>query len=152
MAGSDQELTAYCGLFCGDCLRFHSKVSRLAAQLSEALEESRFEDYAKVKSASVPEFRQYPEIIAGLTAMRQLHCGTPCRQGGDGCGKPCEIKACVQSKNLAGCWQCPDMAQCRKFDFLMPVCGEAPRKNLLKIREHGLKNWAPHREKYYPWL
>ncbi len=152
MGSGNQELTAYCGLFCGDCLRFHSKVSKLATELCEALEKSRFEDYARVKSASVQEFLHYPDITAGLRAISKLHCGTPCRLGGDGCAKPCEIKTCVHKKGIAGCWQCHEVAHCRKFDFLQPVCGEAPRKNLLKIRKYGLENWAPHREKYYPWL
>lgn len=152
MDGSDQELTAYCGLYCGDCLRFQSKVSKLATELYKELEKSHFEDYAHVKSASVPEFQHYQKITAGLKAMGNLHCATPCRLGGDGCLKPCEIKTCVHKKGIAGCWQCPKMAQCRKFDFLQPFSGDGPRKNLLKIRKYGLENWTPHREKFYLWL
>ncbi|MFZ5451432.1 MAG: DUF3795 domain-containing protein [Thermodesulfobacteriota bacterium] len=152
MYGSDQELTAYCGLYCGDCLRFQSKVSKLATELSKELEKSHFEDYAHVKGAMVPEFLHYHKITAGLKAMSELYCGTPCRQGGDGCGKPCEIKTCVHKKGIAGCWQCDEAADCHKFNFLEPFHGKAPRENLRKIRKYGLENWTLHREKCYPWL
>jgi hypothetical protein len=58
---------------------------------------------------------------------------------------------CVESRKIAGCWECDEFQNCRKFDFLKPFHGEAPKKNLVKIKTYGLKEWAVHREKCYPW-
>ncbi|MCP4756873.1 MAG: DUF3795 domain-containing protein [Proteobacteria bacterium] len=70
----------------------------------------------------------------------------------DGCGElPCEIKKCVESKAIEGCWKCSEFESCNKMDFLKPFCGEAPVKNLRKIKTYGLNNWVTHREKQYPW-
>jgi len=33
MDTKDKELTAYCGLYCGDCIRYNSKASTLAYDL-----------------------------------------------------------------------------------------------------------------------
>jgi len=34
----------------------------------------------------------------------------------------------------------------------MPFHGDAPLKNLRKIKDLGIDNWAKNREKCYPWL
>jgi hypothetical protein len=149
---SKSELTAYCGLYCGDCLRYRSKVTQLAQDLLIELQMVRFDKYAEVKSASVKEFKHYDECRQVLEAMVALHCNTPCRAGGDGCSEPCEIKKCVQAKKLEGCWQCDELDLCGKFEFLKPVCGDTPKENLRKIKEHGLDGWVEHRGKYYRWL
>lgn len=146
------QLTAYCGLYCGDCLRFRSKVTYLARDLLSELQAVGFDQYAEVKSAAVKELKYYKECRQVLAAIVGLGCDTPCRAGGDGCSGPCEIKNCVQIKKLQGCWECDELKDCGKFEFLKPVCGDAPQENLRKIKEHGLSKWAKHRGKYYAWL
>jgi hypothetical protein len=152
MNDKDKVLTAYCGLYCGDCIRYKSKAADLALELLNELKRVNFENYAKVKRNSVKEFERYGEMIKTIEAINNLKCNTPCRLGGDGCAKPCEIIKCVTSKNLKGCWECSEFEECDKFEFLKPFSGNGPQKNLKKIKKYGLDNWSIHREKFYPWL
>jgi hypothetical protein len=152
MNDKDKVLTAYCGLYCGDCIRYKSKAADLALELLNELRRVNFENYAKVKRNSVKEFERYGEMIKTIEAINNLKCNTPCRLGGDGCAKPCEIIKCVTSKNLKGCWECSEFEECDKFEFLKPFSGDGPQKNLKKIKKYGLDNWSIHREKFYSWL
>jgi hypothetical protein len=148
----EAELTAYCGLYCGDCLRYRSKAAVLARDLMSELQAVRFDKYAQVKSASVKELKNYDECVHVLDAMVKLGCDTPCRAGGDGCSGPCEIKRCVQMKKLEGCWECDQLERCDKFESFRPIHGDTTKGNLRKIKEYGLNGWAEHREKFYSWL
>lgn len=152
MNDQDKVLTAYCGLYCGDCIRYKSKAADLALELLNELKEINFENYVKVKRSSVKEFECYDEMIKAIEAINNLKCNTPCRLEGDGFVKPCEILKCVLSKNLKGCWECSEFEECDKFTFLKPFHGDGPQKNLKKIIKYGLDKWAAHREKCYPWL
>ncbi len=152
MDSPDKTLTAYCGLYCGDCIRYKSKAADLAHELLNELKRIEFEKYAKVKRASVQAFERYGEMIKVVKAINTLKCDIPCRLGGDGCDKPCEIIKCVHLKDLAGCWECDECEGCDKLEFLKPFHGDGPQKNLKKIKKYGLDNWAIHREKIYPWL
>jgi len=61
MNNREADLTAYCGLYCGDCIRYNSKASKLAYDLKEELQRVKFDKYAEVKSLSVKEFKHYKE-------------------------------------------------------------------------------------------
>jgi hypothetical protein len=148
----EAELTAYCGLYCGDCLRYRSKAAGLAQDLMSELQAVQFDKYAEVKSAAVKELENYNECLRVLDAIVKLGCDTPCKSGGDGCSGPCEIKRCVNSKNLEGCWECDEFERCDKFESFRPVHGNTTKRNLRKIKKYGLNGWAEHREKFYPWL
>jgi len=148
----EEDLTAYCGLYCGDCIRFQWEASDLAKDLREQFEKRRFSDYAKVKAIHVPEFGHYELMIRTLKAVSELKCQVPCRLGGDGCAGSCEIVVCVKEKSFRGCWECATFETCGKLDFLKPFHGDAPVRNLRKIKEMGIESWAGHREKCYPWL
>ncbi|UCH51207.1 MAG: DUF3795 domain-containing protein [Chloroflexota bacterium] len=149
---TEAELTAYCGLYCGDCLRYRSKVTASARDLMSELKAVQFDRYAEVKSASVKELENYKGCCQILDAIANLRCDTPCRSGGDGCLQPCEIKSCVQVKKLAGCWECGEFEECGSFEFFRPFHGDNAKENLRKIKEYGLNSWARHRGKFYSWL
>lgn len=149
---TDQDLTGYCGLYCGDCIRYQSKISDLASELLRQLDERQYADYAKVKQARMPEFACYDAMIKCLGAVARIKCEVPCGQGGDGCGGSCDIIRCVKGKSLAGCWDCAEFETCRNLDFLVPFHGDTPLNNLRKIREAGINAWAKHRGRFYPWL
>jgi hypothetical protein len=151
-ATKEAELTAYCGLYCGDCIRFRSKATQLAKDLKSELKAAQFDKYAAVKSAAVKELEHYNECLEVLGAIVRLGCDTPCQAGGEGCSEPCLIKRCVQSKNLNGCWECDTFEMCDKFEFLRPVHADAAKGNLRKIRNYGLNKWAKYRGEFYPWL
>jgi hypothetical protein len=149
---TESELTGYCGLYCGDCIRYRSKASDLARDLLQELERTRFAEYAKVKRSQVPELGFYEPMARALAAVSQLKCETPCRLGGDGCGGSCLIIKCVKDKSFEGCWECDAYGTCEQLGFLKPFHGDTPLNNLRKIRALGLEAWTRHRGKFYPWL
>ena len=102
MNTQDGILTTYCGLYCGDCIRHQSKASDLAHKLSLELKSIEFDKYAQVKSSQMEEFERYQEFISLLDEIVKLKYDTPCRSGGDGSLKKCEIKKCVLSKGFSG--------------------------------------------------
>jgi len=147
----EKELTAFCGLYCGDCIRYQSKASDLASQLLNEIDNLHFTKYAAVKKYNAPAFENYEAMVALLKAISAFSCKIPCRLGGDGCGGSCKIIHCIKGKAYEGCWECGEFESCQNLHFLKPFHGEAPIKNLRKIRKLGIDNWASHREKCYPW-
>jgi hypothetical protein len=91
-------------------------------------------------------------LISLLQVLPYLKCESTCRSGQDGTGGSCAVKKCICEKEIEGCWACDGFETCEKLEFLRPVCGDAPLKNLRKIKEYGIDNWSGHREKQYPWL
>jgi hypothetical protein len=148
----DKDLTAYCGLYCGDCIRYKCKASDLADELLNEIDKHHFMEYANVKRTHIKEFENFEPLIALLKAISGINCEIPCRSGGDGCGSECEIIKCVKANKFEGCWECNDFEKCDKFDLLKPFHGDATLKNLRKIKELGIDKWAKNREKCYPWL
>lgn len=149
---NEYNLTAYCGLYCGDCIRYQSKASDLAKDIIKEFGNTKFTEYAKVKRMQLPQMENYETMIQVLAVISTIKCEISCRQGGDGCGGSCQIKKCIKEKMLDGCWLCADFETCDKLKFLKPFHGEAPINNLRKIKELGTDSWAKHRDKCYPWL
>ncbi len=148
----DENLLMYCGLYCGDCIRYKSKFSDLARELKKILGEVKFDQYAKVKGRYLKELQGYERFSQVLNAVIELQCVHHCRhpKGGD-ISFFCEIRDCCTKKNFRGCWECNEMENCKKFEFLEPFHGKNPKKNLEKIRRLGLKEAVRLREKCYPW-
>ena len=101
----EKELTAYCGLYCADCIRCESKASELARKLREELQRVEFEKYAKVKSMFVKEFKHYRKCVEVLDAIAELQCNNTCRGGGCPTFK-CKIIECCNTKGFKGCLEC----------------------------------------------
>ncbi|MBU1741003.1 MAG: DUF3795 domain-containing protein [Proteobacteria bacterium] len=151
MTGENRALIAFCGLYCGDCLRLGSRAAELAAKLRAELEKSRFAEYVQVKSEFAPEFQDYPDFLKVLQAVIDLDCPSGCRKGG--CpGLDCAIRACCLDKQLDGCWECDGLDQCDRFDFLTPWHGDVVRHNLRPIRALGPEAWLERRPLFYVWL
>ena len=154
MSRQESELTSYCGLYCGDCIRFQSRAADLARNLLNELQNTKFDKYAEVKSLSInkaEELEHYQDCCKVLATIVELQCNEPCRLGG-GCPTfSCKIVECCQKKGLEGCWQCKEFEYCRELEFLKPFHGDAPILNLQKIKELGLDKWAEHRYKFYVW-
>jgi len=154
MNNKEIELTAYCGLYCGDCIRYRSKAADLARDLLSELQNTGFGKYAEVKSSSVnkaEELKHYQECCKVLAAIVELQCNESCRVGG-GCPTfSCTIVNCCQKKGFEGCWQCGEFENCKDFESLKPFHGDAPLQNLRKIKALGLDKWAQHRNKFYVW-
>ena len=151
MSYSTEDMTGYCGLYCGDCLRYNCKASELASQLDEELDIIQFNEYANVKKKSAPSFSSHSQLKPILAAISTMNCTTPCRAGGDGCSGGCTIIKCVQDNNREGCWECNEFTTCKQFEFLKPFHGDTNILNLKMIKKHGISNWLDYREKCYPW-
>ena len=148
----EKDITAYCGLYCGDCIRYKSRASELADELLNEIDKHHFTEYANVKRAHIKEFENFESFTTLLKAISEINCEIPCRLGGDGCGGTCGIIKCVRDNGFKGCWECNDFERCDLLDFLKPFHGDVPLKNLRKIKELGIDNWSKNREKCYPWL
>ena len=153
MKHNEKDLTAYCGLYCGDCVRYKSRASDLSDELLDEIKKQHLSEYAKVKKTHTKEFENFDTLILTLKAISKLKCDLPCRLGGDGCEGSCKIIKCVKDKSIEGCWECEEFETCRgKLDFLKPFHADGPLNNLQLIKEHGIDNWASYRDKCYPWL
>jgi len=148
---TEEALTTYCGIYCGDCPRYKAEFSDMCGDLLNEFENSGFSNLAKVIATKNAEFEKYDGMLSLLKTIASLKCEAPCRLGG-GRGESCEVIMCNKSRGTEGCWDCDDFEQCGKLDFLKPFCEEAPIRNLRKIKIYGVENWAIHREKQYPWL
>lgn len=157
MSKQQIELTGYCGLYCGDCIRYRSRAADLARELLNELQDTEFDKYAELKSSSVKQFdaekqfQHYKECCEVLKAIANLQCNAPCRVG-DGCSTfSCDILECCRGKGFEGCWQCGEFESCEKFEPLKSIHGDCPQQNSKKIKELGLDKWAEHRYKPYIW-
>jgi hypothetical protein len=147
---TDATLIAFCGLYCGDCLRFRSRAAVLARELRAELARVDFDDYAQVKQAVAPEFQDYPAFQKIVQAVIDLDCPQGCRV--HGCpGLDCRIRACCLGQGLTGCWECDALDDCPHFDFLTPFHGDIKGNNLRRLRDLGPAQWLIERPPFYRW-
>jgi len=143
--------TAYCGIYCADCIRYKNEFTKHASQLKDELKKIEFDKYAEIKTPFGANFERYNEFIEVLYALANAQCEKPCRVGGGCSGIPCKIMECCISKGFEGCWDCTELDECEKFDILQPRCGEMPKNNIRTIKKHGVQNWIELRDKFYIW-
>ena len=60
---TDKDQTAYCGLYCGDCIPGNKRLYALVSELQELLTETGFAHYAAFKTNKVPAFKDYDAFI-----------------------------------------------------------------------------------------
>ena len=145
----DENLIAYCGLYCKDCHGYNGRIPDLARDLRKELRESKYDKFAAFISTYSfgKDYKNYDECYKVLGAMVKFRCRKGCKNGG---GPPfCNIRKCAQKKELDGCWECSDFESCKKIDFLKPVHGDAHIKNLRKIKKNGKKEFARGKTLWY---
>jgi len=145
------EMTAYCGLFCSDCVRYRSKLTDSARLLLAELEERKFHHYAEVKMKFDNVFENYPVFIDVLKKIVELECKQSCRKGGGCSAFDCPILKCCIEKQYEGCWECEQLKYCNKFDFLKPFHGETPRSNCIDLLNSGFDNFDLRKQAFYTW-
>jgi len=153
---SNSQLTAYCGLYCKDCIPSKTALYRLAAQLEDLLAELNFDKYAELKAGHTywsednAAFKDYYRFISVLKAIRGLECKAPCREGGGWKGGRCMVRNCAIEKGLHGCWECAEYKTCR---YLAPLLKFHPNLayHLELIKSAGIDKWASKRREHYPW-
>ena len=137
----EEDLVAYCGIYCGDCFVHKGKIADLARDLRKELRQAKFDRTAEVLSANsfFAVFKDYRQCYEVLGALVKFRCKKACRGGG---GPPfCKMRKCCQRKGIEGCWQCDDFETCEKLDFLKPSHEDAHLKNLRIIRKDGIDNF-----------
>nr|MDO8080934.1 DUF3795 domain-containing protein [Candidatus Freyarchaeota archaeon] len=145
----DKEFTAYCGLYCGDCVPSNKKLFDAAEKLGEELEKNQFDKYAELKSRKNNVFDDYETFRKVLSALTELRCPKTCINGG---GNPnCKIRECVLKKGINDCWECSVFEDCQLLEPLSAYHGDTPKVNLRLIKEYGIEKWADKRGKHYIW-
>ncbi|MDA3896730.1 MAG: hypothetical protein PF482_11365 [Desulfobacteraceae bacterium] len=61
--------TAYCGIYCPDCIRYQNKYDEYARKLRNELENVEFRKYAEINSPFGANFKKYNEFIEVLNAL-----------------------------------------------------------------------------------
>jgi hypothetical protein len=145
---NQQKYTAYCGLYCLDCIPSHKSLFHQLKELEELLEELKFGKYAELKSKDNEVFKEYPTFLKVLGEIKALKCVALCTEGG--CKEHCKIRECVISKNYEGCWECPGFRDCELLLGLKKI--HPLEHNLELIKKHGVDNWSDKRGKHYLWL
>lgn len=149
MNEENKNLTAYCGLYCGDCSIYKGKIADLAKDIRKELREARFDKTAEALSrvSFFKIFNNYPQCYEVLGAMVKLRCRKVCKNGG---GPPfCKIRKCCQKKGIKGCWECNEFETCEKLDLLKPGHGVAHIKNLRKINKQGTDEFLKGQKYWY---
>ena len=145
--------TAYCGLFCPDCIRSNETLFRTVDEFRRQLRELRFSSYADMKASTgedfrVDTFRDYPVFEQVLQAIADLRCAAPCRD--EECVPNCQVRRCVLERGQLGCWECSDFRTCDILQPLRDFHGEAINHNLAIIKQYGPSGWSHKRAKPYP--
>lgn len=144
-----RDLTAYCGLYCGDCIPSHERFFEVLEELQRLAGDLSLKRYAELIARKNAAFEDYPAFEMVLAELVALRCPAPCHGGG---GKPdCGIKECASGKGFAGCWECADRRGCALLQPLRDFHRETIDGNLDAIAEHGPEDWADKRGKHYPW-
>ncbi len=145
----NENLIAYCGLYCGDCHGYTGKIPDLARDLRKELRQIHYDKFANFISTYSfgKDFKNYDECYKVLGAMVKFRCKRGCRNGG---GSPfCKIRKCAQKRNLDGCWDCNEFENCKELRFLEPVHGDAHIKNLRNIKRKGKKDFVKGKTIWY---
>ena len=72
MSYKNSELTAYCGLYCADCIRFKCKASDLSDRLLDEIKKNHFLEYAEVKKNHTKEFEEIKALPTLLEAISKI--------------------------------------------------------------------------------
>jgi hypothetical protein len=80
----DQNLVAYCGLYCEDCHGYNGRIPDLARDLRKELRTSRYDKFAEFISQYKfgKDFSGYDECYKVLGAMVKFRCRKGCKAGG----------------------------------------------------------------------
>ncbi len=149
MVKNEENLIAYCGLYCGDCIAYKGKVADLSRDLRKELRQVRFDKTAEFMSkiSFFEVFKNYKQCYEVLGGMVKLRCKKACKGGG---GPPfCKIRLCSQKKGFQGCWECDEFETCKKLDFLKGNHGNAHIKNLRKLKKNGITEFLKGKKYWY---
>lgn len=149
MGNEEENLIAYCGLYCRQCHGYSGIIPDMARDLRKELRKIHYDKFAAFISTYSfgKDYKDYEKCYKVLGAMVKFRCKKGCRNGG---GSPfCKIRKCVQQKEIDGCWQCEEFEDCEKLEFLEPVHGNAHLKNIKAIKKKGKKDFIKDSPEWY---
>lgn len=137
-----KDLVAYCGLYCGDCVKFKKNIAKIAKDLDSELSKENFKKIAH----RIPGIKNYDEFREILNILTELECKESCRNGGG--SADCEVKLCCQKKGYFTCAECDNFLYCPELAGIPAIqCGIISYvKELQRIREIGLDKWLEEKE------
>ena len=137
-----KELVAYCGLYCGDCVKYKGNIQKLSGELLDDLNSEKFEKIA----ATIKDIKDYKEFRKTLEVLSGLECKVGCRAGGG--TADCEIKICCQEKGYYTCAECDNFMYCPELAGVPAIqCGIISYvKELERIKKIGLDKWLEEKQ------
>lgn len=153
MSSKNRKATAYCGLYCEDCIPSNRRLFTLVKELEQLLDTVKFENYAKLKAKRSEVFNRYKDFTEVLSKIKKLECIPTCYNGPKselGCSNKCIIRECVINKRFEGCWECDLYKSCEKLER-HKIFHPNTEHNLNMIKEFGINNWVDKRGKHYKW-
>ena len=120
-----------CGISCGACVLGNGTVSETATNLKGYLEFADVPSWAPlIPGGKEIDFDVLKKTLDWINTY--VRC-MGCEQGG---GPPdCIIRTCAKDKKLTICSDCPELEDCKKFEWL----GESVKKNLKNSRGKSKK-------------
>ncbi len=148
----DEDLLAFCGLYCGDCPGFQGKISALAKDLRKELKISKiwiYDKFAEIisRKSTSEGLKRYKVCYETLSMMVNFRCKKGCKNGGGPVF--CEIRKCCQKKGINGCWECDGFEHCGLLHILNPVHGNAHMKNLRIMKKKGTTKFIDGKRYWY---
>lgn len=143
-----EEMLAYCGFYCGDCLGHTGVIADAAKDFKDVLEKYKFERTAKCIFPD--QLEDYDEFFANLVFMTGLKCPFTCRVRKEDVA--CRVRRCCISKGFYACYQCDDFEVCDELKALMDgLHYNSIIKNLKAIKTMGLEKWIQKGKKHHYW-
>jgi hypothetical protein len=144
-----EDLIAYCGIYCGDCLGHTGVIADAAEDFKGVLEKYEFKKSAK---AIFPDqLKDYDKIFDKIGFMASLRCPIVCRARTDD-NVDCEIRKCCKNNGFFACYECNNFEVCEKLKSGMEgLHYEAMIKNLKEIKAMGLKEWIRRGKVHHYW-
>jgi len=74
----DRKYTAFCGLYCKDCIPGNEHQFDLLRDLEKLLIGIKFDDYAQRKAICIAKYKNYPQFLEVLGEMKKLERKSLC--------------------------------------------------------------------------
>ena len=144
-----EDLLAYCGFYCGDCLGYTGVIADTAMNFMRVLEKYKFDQTAKCLFPK--ELKDYEKFFEMLEFMTGLKCEKICREREDS-DTSCTVRKCCRDRNFYACYECNDFEICDNLKSIHKgLHYNSSMKNLKAIKEMGLKNWIIRGKRHCYW-
>lgn len=171
----DPKFVCPCGLTCCDCLFYEPQIYEAARKLKEVIKGTQLDIFlglivkneswiamAKHVGADGKELERYfepfkkmPDFLTVLDGIINLQCKETCQEAG-GCSiggvtHACAALKCIRAKRYDGCWDCAEVKDCEKLNFLKKSYGDTIEENMRIIKERGIGAVQSRGNRYDAW-